>query len=96
MQCQTVRPGVECFFWKKSGCSHQGNSCNQIVEQCQGCSNIIEFEGEHFCRRYPNPEAKWLIGKCNLATHIQIEEPKVEQKAINPLKASKRMARQRK
>jgi hypothetical protein len=34
---------------------------------------------------------KWKIGKCNFATHVELEAPK-EEKKVNALKASKRKA----
>ncbi len=95
MQCQTVREGVECFFWKKDGCSHDGGTCNEVSEKCEGCSHIISFGEQRFCKRYPNPESKWVNVECNLATHVVREEKVAEKKPINPLKASKRMARGR-
>ena len=93
MQCQTVRPGVECFFWKKSGCSFPSGQCNTIIDKCEGCKHILEFEGSNFCKTYPDPSSKWINIECHLATHVKRAEKKVEAKSINPLKASKRMAK---
>jgi len=95
MECQTVRKGVDCFFWKKDTCTHKESTCLEIVEKCQGCGHITEIDGKSLCQRYPEPSIKWLFGICNMATHVQIEKPKVEEKMINPLKASKRMSRSR-
>ena len=44
-----------------------------------------------FCASFPDPEAKWRRGSCNLATHVKNEKKETAQK-INPLKASKRKA----
>lgn len=96
MQCQTIRPGTECFFWKKSGCSNEGGKCFEVIEKCDGCSNIMELGETRMCKRFPNPGSKWLQDTvCSLATHVTIEKPKEEAKPINPLKASKRMSRGR-
>ncbi len=95
MQCQTVRAGQECFFWKKQGCTFEGGSCIEIVKECEGCKHIIEFESKKYCSKYPDPVSKWLTGPCNLASHLPVEEKEVVAKKINPLKASKRMSRGR-
>ena len=95
MECQTIRPGTECFFWKKNGCSFSDGRCSEVVEKCEGCAHIISIGEQRLCKRYPSPAAKWLLGECNLATHFQREEKKEEAKMINPLKASKRMSRGR-
>ena len=96
MLCQTIRPNTECFFWKaKKGCTFEGGQCYEIVEKCEGCEHIVEFSGKKMCAKYPKPADKWLSGPCTMATHIKIEVKKEEPKPINPLKASKRMARRK-
>ncbi|MBZ4647772.1 MAG: hypothetical protein JG774_1181 [Desulfomicrobiaceae bacterium] len=63
----------------------------EIIDKCEGCNRIQEFDGSKFCNTYPQPAAKWRLGDCNFATHIARE---VKGKAkINPLKASKRAAK---
>ena len=42
MDCTTVKPGVECAFMTKNGCSFNGGTCHPIVEQCQGCDRASE------------------------------------------------------
>ena len=91
MQCQTIQPGVECNFWKKSGCTFVGNSCNNVVEACEGCERIVDSSIGPVCTSYPAPEKKWTGGLCNFATHQKVEIENIQQK-INPLKASKRAA----
>lgn len=95
MQCQTVRQGVECFFWKKTGCSYKDSTCHEIAEQCAGCNHVTKLDDKEFCKKYPEPALKWLLGPCNLATHVKVEEKEAEVKKINPLKAAKRMSRGR-
>ncbi len=89
MDCQTVKEGNSCLFMKKSGCSFNGGSCHPVVEQCEGCKNIIEFSAEKFCASFPEPSAKWAYGACNLATHVK-KEIATDKHKVNPLKASKR------
>jgi hypothetical protein len=89
MICQTVKSGVECGFMTKKGCGFNGGSCNPIVEQCQGCGKVIESTTAIYCRVYPDPAAKWRMGKCPTATHLKVEVKEATQK-VNPLKASKR------
>jgi hypothetical protein len=91
MQCATLKLGVECLFMKKSGCSYSGGKCFTIVEQCEGCTRIVEFETGRFCSSFPYPEQKWQKGSCSLSTHVK-KVQKAEEQKINPLKASKRNA----
>lgn len=89
MQCQTIKPGIECIFMEKVGCKFNGGKCYPATEKCFGCSRIIEYAGDKYCTTYANPPYKWQSGKCNLASHI-VKEVKAEVKKTNPLKASKR------
>jgi hypothetical protein len=91
MQCQTVKVGVECIFMKKSGCSYNGGKCYTIVENCEGCSRILEVEAGRYCSSFPYPAQKWQTTTCTMATHIK-KAQKAEEQKINPLKASKRSA----
>jgi hypothetical protein len=60
-----------------------------VASQCVGCGHIRLSDGVAYCNSYANPAAKWSAGMCNFATHAKIEK-KVDNKMINPLKASKR------
>ena len=64
-----------------------------IIDKCEGCDRIREFEGENFCSSYASPASKWSGGRCNFATHIKTESGKAAK--VNPLKASKRAAKGR-
>ena len=57
-----------------------------VVDQCEGCDRVRDFEDEKFCSSYPNPASKWAGGRCNFATHAKIEV--AAQAKVNPLKAS--------
>ncbi len=92
MQCQTVLPGTECTFWTKKGCSAEGGSCQNVIEECEGCERILEGSIGPVCSAAPSPVKKWMSGLCNFATHRKVEI-KVEELKINPLKASKRAGR---
>lgn len=91
MLCDTLKAGVECFFMTKEGCSYNGGRCHGIVEACEGCSRVRSFPAGKFCESYANPAAKWLSGRCSLATNVN-GNAKKESRALNPLKASKRSA----
>jgi len=91
MQCETVLPGTECTFWKKSGCSAEGGSCQVIVEECKGCDRVATGSIGEVCTSYPNPAAKWAAGLCNFATHKKVDI-KSNDVRVNPLKAAKRAA----
>ena len=91
MDCTTVKPGVECAFMTKNGCSFNGGTCHPIVEQCEGCNRASECVSGWYCTACPDPSLKWKNGKCNLATHVKTSATENGAK-INPLKASKRNA----
>ncbi len=95
MQCQTVLPGTECTFWSKKGCVFQGNSCENVVESCQGCERIVSGSIGEVCSAAPSPSRKWAGGLCNLATHRKVEIQTTETK-VNPLKASKKASAKKK
>ncbi len=96
MRCETVKPGLECTFMTKKGCSFNGGRCHQIVENCEGCERILTFEDNRYCASFPDPAVKWRRGSCNLATHVKVQKPAAAETAkINPLKASKRSAARR-
>ncbi len=77
----------------ESGVEVNGFSVQPVVEDCNGCEHVCEFEGQSYCSSYPLPAKKWLSGKCNFATHIKAEAS--AKAKINPLKASKRAAKGR-
>jgi hypothetical protein len=91
MQCQTQKPGIECLFMKKTGCSYSGGQCFTIVESCDGCTRVLELVTGKFCSNFPYPAQKWQNASCTMATHLKKAEKAAEQK-VNPLKASKRAA----
>ncbi len=90
MVCETVKPGVECIFMKKTGCSYNGGKCYTIVESCEGCTRVLEFETGKYCASFPNPAQRWQKGACSMSSHVK--KAAVGEQKINPLKASKRNA----
>ena len=54
-----------------------------------GVDEVKEFPAGNFCLSFPEPAAKWRVGICNMATHLQTGSKKNNEK-LNPLKASKR------
>jgi hypothetical protein len=77
----------------ENGLEFKGFVLEPIVENCQGCERIKEFEGSKYCTSYAQPAAKWRHGACNFATHIKASVDKEGKVKVNPLKASKRAAR---
>lgn len=73
----------------------RGFLCEPVVDKCEGCDRVWEFEGEKYCASYAQPAKKWIGGACNFATHVHAEVDKTGHIKINPLKASKRAARSR-
>ena len=94
MQCQTNKPGAECIFMKKNGCSYNGGRCYPIVESCKGCDRAVEYATGVYCKTYCEPSIKWAKGSCNFNTHVK-KEVKEDTFKLNPLKASKRSAAQK-
>ena len=92
MQCQTVLPGTECTFWSKKGCVAEGGSCQNVIEMCEGCENIVDGTIGPVCTKAPTPVKKWSAGLCNFATHRKVEV-KIDEVKVNPIKASKRAGR---
>ena len=62
-----------------------------LDRRCAGCAHIV---GGTACKVYAYPKAKWGTGPCPMATHVK-SKIEMEQKAVNPLKLSKRRARGR-
>ncbi|MBN2140713.1 MAG: PxxKW family cysteine-rich protein [Desulfovibrionaceae bacterium] len=77
------------------GLSFKGVIMEEIVDKCEGCERILEFQGKKYCPSYPRPAGKWHFGVCNFATHVRSAVDKEGKVKINPLKASKRAARGR-
>jgi len=94
MVCETMKRGIECIFMKKTGCSYNGGKCYPTVENCDGCSRVLEFETGLYCATFPYPAQKWQKGTCPMSSHVK-KAQKVEEQKINPLKASKRNAGKR-
>lgn len=92
LECETVKKGRPCPFMTPKGCSFNGGSCRTIGEQCEGCANIMELSTGRYCLKCPDPSAKWRFGECDMATHVRDNNNK-ETRRINPLKASKRKAK---
>lgn len=93
MHCVSVKPGVDCVFMNKKGCSFNGGKCRTIHESCEGCDRILSWEESSYCGSFPDPTSKWRQGHCNLATHVKKEKKENGNGAkLNPLKASKRQA----
>lgn len=73
------------------GMSFKGATFSPVIENCEGCGRVKEFEGKNYCSSYATPQAKWAMGNCNFATHVS-KEIKAQGK-VNPLKASKRSSK---
>lgn len=91
MICKTVKAGFECAFMAKNGCGFINGSCQKIIDQCEGCGKVVDYESNKYCKVYPDPSGKWLTGKCPTATHVKMEIKEAQK--VNPLKASKRASK---
>lgn len=78
-----------------TGVTFRGFQLEPVVEKCEGCERVTEFEGENFCPSYAQPARKWAHGVCNFATHVRATVDSEGKVKVNPLKASKRAARGR-
>ena len=93
MICETIRKGNECVFMTAKGCTYNGGTCHEIVEQCQGCQRTAEQSSGWYCTACPEPALKWKQGHCNFATHAKASTETATKAKINPIKASKRRTR---
>lgn len=91
MLCETVKKGSECAFMSKKGCGFIGGSCLPVIDKCEGCNKIIDYESGKFCKVYPDPKSKWITGNCPSASHVKLVIKEAQK--INPLKASKRASK---
>ena len=73
------------------GLQYNGAVFQTIIDKCEGCARVREFEGQNYCSSYPMPKAKWSMGTCNFSTHARVAQ--AAQAKVNPLKASKRAAK---
>jgi hypothetical protein len=92
MICTILKEEIDCVFMTQQGCTYNGGHCEPVVQACEGCNHIKEVDGDFYCVTSANPAAKWNLGVCNYATHVEKGEPAAAQAKINPLKASKRAA----
>jgi hypothetical protein len=93
MQCSIIKPGYECTFAVPHACGFGApqETCYPIADKCEGCGHVQEWPTGKYCAIFAKPSTKWLLGNCNMSTHIKIEQ--AVEKKVNPLKASKRAAR---
>ena len=92
--CTTNREGKNCIFMRKDGCSFSQMGCFPITGKCEGCDNVEKFGEFEFCKSYAFPHAKWIDGKCNMATHLEKIEEETKKKR-NPTKAFKKGSRRK-
>lgn len=89
MYCLSIKKGVACILAKKEGGCEM---CQTIVEKCQGCNRVVEFDSKKYCNAYIAPAQAWKLWDCNLASHLEVEKDK-NKKKINPIKMSKRSSK---
>ncbi len=46
MHCESVKPGVDCTFMTKKGCSFNGGKCKTVVEAWTGCDRTLCYEDQ--------------------------------------------------
>jgi hypothetical protein len=92
MICTILKEEIDCVFMTRQGCTYNGGHCEPVVQACEGCGHIKEVDEDYYCVTSANPSAKWNLGVCNYATHVEKEAPVVSKAKINPLKAAKRAA----
>lgn len=74
------------------GMMYNGALFQPVIDKCEGCGRVREFEGAQYCSSYPMPSSKWSMGVCNFSTHARTSQGAAQGK-VNPLKASKRAAK---
>lgn len=73
----------------EQGVELKGILMHPSIDKCEGCDRLRSFENQTFCSSYPEPDKKWVGGRCNFATHVKTETSGKKAK-VNPIKASKR------
>ena len=73
------------------GMKYNGALFQPVIDKCEGCGRIRDFEGAQYCSSYAAPASKWTMGACNFSTHTRVAQS--AQGKVNPLKASKRAAK---
>ncbi|MDR2488340.1 MAG: PxxKW family cysteine-rich protein [Desulfovibrio sp.] len=73
------------------GMMYNGALFQAVIDKCEGCARVRDFEGTQYCSSYPMPASKWSLGNCNFSTHTRVVQ--TAQGKVNPLKASKRAAK---
>ena len=73
------------------GMMFNGAVFQPVIDKCEGCGRVRDFEGAQYCSSYPMPASKWTMGNCNFSTHARATQ--AAQAKVNPLKASKRAAK---
>lgn len=97
MKCTTVKEGMECIFMQPKGCTFNGGACHPVIDKCNGCARIMELPSGNYCQVFPDPAAKWANGNtCSMATHLRNVSRGSRAHMVNPLKASKRLAKGKK
>jgi hypothetical protein len=72
------------------------DSRSPIADNCEGCERVEEVNNGKYCVKYTEPSFHWESDQiCSFATHIK-REVKTVKKIVNPLKASKRLAKKKK
>ncbi len=66
MHCETLKPGIDCTFMTKKGCSFNGGSCKTVVTECEGCDRILGSNGSSFCASFPDPASQMAPGGLQL------------------------------
>lgn len=90
--CTILKEEIDCVFMTRQGCTYNGGCCDPVVQACEGCNHIKEIDEDFYCTTSANPAAKWNLGVCNYATHVEKEAPVVAKTKVNPLKAAKTVA----
>lgn len=73
------------------GMLYNGALFHPIIDKCEGCGRIRNFEEAQYCSSYPMPASKWSMGTFNFSTHTRLTQAAAGK--VNPLKASKRAAK---
>ena len=90
MICTTVKEGEDCVFMASTGCAYNGGGCKPVIDACEGCARVKEYQVGRYCTASPDPVVKWKNGNCNIATHIKTDAAAGKKQKVNPIKASKR------
>ena len=62
MHCESVKPGVDCTFMTKKGCSFNGGKCKTVCGSLTGCDRTLGAMGIKLLRLFSGSRRQMAPG----------------------------------